>query len=117
MSEGRLKRGQVQGPRLTHGRIIDRSNPFKEECLPVGSLYIADLGYLDWGVIAARRAAGSYTLTRAQARTNYWTPEGKRLQLEALLPHQVGQTTERSRSGWEGSSTSDASPHRASPSR
>ena len=65
-----LKRGQVQGPRLTHGRIIDRSSPFKDEDLPVGSLYIADLGYLDWGGIAARRAAGSYTLTRAQARTN-----------------------------------------------
>jgi hypothetical protein len=63
--------------------------------LPVGSLYIADLGYLDWGGIAARRAAGSYTLTRAQARTNYWTPEGKPIQLDALLPQQVGQTTER----------------------
>ncbi len=56
----------------------------------MGSLYIADLGYLDWGGIAARRTAGSYTLTRAQARTLYWTPEGKPLQLEALLPQQVG---------------------------
>jgi hypothetical protein len=90
-----LKRGQLQGPRLTHGRIIDRSSPFKEDGLPVGSLYIADLGYLDWGAIAARRAAGSYTLTRAQARTLYWTPEGQPLPLDALLPQQVGQTTER----------------------
>ncbi len=64
-----LKRGQLQGPRLTDGRLSDRSSPFKETPLPVGSLYIADLGYLDWGSIAARRAAGSYTLTRAHART------------------------------------------------
>lgn len=76
------------------GRISDRSSPFKEDPLPAGSLYIADLGYLDWGTIAARRAAGSYTLTRAQARTLYWTTEGKPLQLDPLLPQQVGQTKE-----------------------
>lgn len=112
-----LKRGQLQGPRLTHGRTIDRSSPFKDECLPVGSLSIADLGYLDWGAIAARRAAGSYTLTRAQGRTRYWTAEGKPLQLEALLPQQVGQTHERSRPCREGSSASDAPAHRAGSSR
>lgn len=89
-----LKRGSLQGPKLTHGRTSDRSSPFKEEPLPVGSLYIADLGYVDWGCIAARRAAGSYTLTRAQSRTRYWTVEGKPLQLDALLPQQVGQTKE-----------------------
>src|SRR6266568_535784 len=89
-----LKRGSLQGPKLTHGHTSDRSSPFKEEPLPAGSLYIADLGYLDWGCIAARRAAGSYTLTRAQARTMYWTPEGKPLQLDPLLPQQVGQTNE-----------------------
>jgi hypothetical protein len=43
-----LKRGSLQGPQLTHGRTSDRSSPFKEELLPAGSLYIADLGYLDW---------------------------------------------------------------------
>ena len=90
-----LKRGSLQGPKLTDGRTSDRSSPFKEEPLPAGSLYIADLGYLDWGSIAARRAAGSYTLTRAQAKTRYWTPEGKPLQLDPLLPQQVGQTKER----------------------
>ena len=39
-----LKRGQLQGPRLTDGRTSDRSSPFKQEQLPAGSLYIADLG-------------------------------------------------------------------------
>jgi Transposase DDE domain len=90
-----LKRGQLHGPKLTHGRVSDRSSPFLEDALPAGSLYIADLGYLDWGRIATRRVAGSYTVTRAQARTRYWTPEGKPLKLDTLLPHQVGQTKER----------------------
>jgi hypothetical protein len=42
-----LKRGGLQGPCLTHGRVSDRSSPFKEDPLPEGSLYIADLGYVD----------------------------------------------------------------------
>jgi hypothetical protein len=49
--------------------MSDHLSPLKEEPLPAGSLYIADLGYVDWGSAAARRVAGSYTLTRAQART------------------------------------------------
>jgi hypothetical protein len=89
-----MKRGGLRGPKLTHGRVSDRLSPFKEEPLPAGSLYIADLGYVDWGCVAARRAAGSYTLTRAQARTRYWTPQGKPLKLDALLPVRVGQTKE-----------------------
>jgi Transposase DDE domain len=89
-----LKRGQLRGPCLTSGRTSDRSSPFKEEPLPTGSLYIADLGYVDWANVVARRAAGSYTLTRAPAKTLYWTPEGKRLKLENVLPRRVGQTKE-----------------------
>src|SRR5260370_31535678 len=89
-----LKRGGLQGPYLTHGRVGDRSSPFKEDPLPEGSLYIADLGYVNWGSVAARRATGSYTLTRAPAKTLYWTPDGKRLKLESVLPQRVGQTKE-----------------------
>ncbi len=89
-----LKAGQLQGPHLTHGRVSDRSSPFKEDPLPAGSLSMADLGYVDWGSVAARRAAGSYTLTRAPARTLYWTLEGKSLDLNSLLPQLVGQTKE-----------------------
>ena len=90
-----LKRGSLHGSKVTHGRTSDRSSPLKEELLPAGSLYIADLGYLDWGSIAVRRTTtGSYTLTRAQARTLYWTVEGDPLKLDPLLPRQVGQTKE-----------------------
>lgn len=84
-----LKRGQLRGPSLTSGRTSDRSSPFKEEALPAGSLYIADLGYIDWGNVVVRRAASSYTLMRAPARTLHWTPEGKRLNLASALPRRV----------------------------
>src|SRR5258708_25747442 len=77
MYAGNESEGVEPWPKLTHGRTSDRSSPFKEEPLPAGSLSIADLGYLDWASIAARRAAGSYTLTRAQARTRYWTEDGQ----------------------------------------
>src|SRR5258708_825668 len=89
-----LKRGQLRGPSLTSGRTGDRSSPLKEETLPTGSLYLADLGYVDWANVSARRTAGSYTLTRAPAKTVYWTPDGRRLQLESVLPQRVGQTKE-----------------------
>ena len=89
-----LKRGGLRGPGLTSGRTSDHFSPFNEEALPTGSLYIADLGYLSWARTMTRRAAGSYTLTRAPARTLFWTPAGKRVKLESLLPQRVGQTKE-----------------------
>src|SRR5947208_3178850 len=42
-----LKRGQVWGPKLTHGRTSDHQSPFKDESVPPGSLSINDLGYFD----------------------------------------------------------------------
>lgn len=87
-----LKRGQLRGPSLTSGRTDDRSSPFKQDLLEAGSLFVADLGYVDWTNVAVRRAAGSYTLTRAPAHTAYWTQDGQRLPLEKVLPQQVGES-------------------------
>ena len=85
-----IKRGQMWGPSLTNGRTSDRSSPFNEDALPIGSLYVADLGYFNLDRIVARRTAKSYTLTRPQSSTAFFTKEGKRLQLKAVLPQQVG---------------------------
>jgi hypothetical protein len=89
-----LTHGSLQGPGLTSGRTSDHLSPFNEDPLPEGSLYIADLGYASWAKVAARRAARSYTLTRAPARTMFWTPGGKRFKLEDRLPQRVGETNE-----------------------
>lgn len=89
------KRGPLRGPSLTSGRTDDRSRPFKEEALPTGSVSVADRGDVDWANVAARRAAGSDTLTRAPANTASWTPDGQRWQLERVRPQHGGQSEER----------------------
>ncbi|MBV9229360.1 MAG: IS4 family transposase [Chloroflexi bacterium] len=89
-----LKRGQIWGPSLTHGRTCDRSSPFNEDVLPEGSLYAADLGYFNLDRMVQRRAQKSYTLTRPQSSTAFFTTEGKRLHLKSVLPQRVGQSKE-----------------------
>src|SRR5258708_39962666 len=89
-----LKRGQIWGPSLTDGRTSDRSSPFNDESLPEGSLYVADLGYFNLDRMVQRRAERSYTLTRPQSSTAFFTPKGKRLLLKSVLPQRVGQTKE-----------------------
>jgi hypothetical protein len=89
-----LKRGQLWGPNLTDGRASDRSSPFNEVNLPAGSLYVADLGYFNLDRIVARRAANSYTLTRPQSRTVFFTQAGKRFDLKTVLPPRIGQFKE-----------------------
>ncbi len=37
--------GELQGPLLTDGRLADVKSPFKDEPIPAGSLFLADLGY------------------------------------------------------------------------
>ena len=89
-----LKRGQLWGPKLTDGRASDRRSPLTEEPIAPGSLSVKDLGYFNLEHIAARRAAGAYTLTRWQAGTALLTPEGKRLLLHKVVPQRVGQMKE-----------------------
>ena len=37
--------GQLEGPRLIDGRHSDNKSPFNDDELPVGGLYLADLGF------------------------------------------------------------------------
>jgi hypothetical protein len=89
-----LTRGRLWGPKLTAGRTSDRRSPFREEGLPLGSLYIADLGYFSVARFVERRQAGGYTLSRLQAGTALFTPQGEAIVLAWVLPQQVGQLKE-----------------------
>lgn len=89
-----LTRGHLSGPSLTDGRVSDQRSPFRQVGLPVGSLYIADLGYFDLDAAMERRKAGSYTLTRARSNTVFFTEQGQRLRLQSVLPPRVGQSKE-----------------------
>ena len=87
-----LKRGQVQGPKLTDGRPSDHASPFNDEEVEAGSLSIRDLGYFSLRQMAERRRARGYTLARLRAGTALFTPKGHRLRLDdVLLPQRVGQ--------------------------
>ena len=89
-----LRRGQVQGPVLTDGRTSERTSPLADEPVEAGSLYVADLGYFNLQMVAQRRQAGGYTLTRLQAGTALYSPQGQRLCLANVLPPRVGQLKE-----------------------
>lgn len=56
-----------------------------DEALGANSLSIADLGYFSLPRFVARREMGSYTLSRLQAGTALFTPEGEALCLELVL--------------------------------
>ncbi len=86
-----LKRGQVQGPKLSDGRTSGHASPFTDEAVEAGSLSIKDLGYFSLRQMAERRRAGGYTLARLRAGTALFTPKGKRLRLDDVpLPQRVG---------------------------
>ena len=40
-----LKRGRLDGPKLTDGRTSDHASPFNEQEVLPGSLHVEDLGY------------------------------------------------------------------------
>lgn len=89
-----LTRGCFWGPKLTAGRVADRSSPFSGESGAANSLFIADLGYFSVPRMVTRREAGGYTLSRLQARTALFTPQGEAICLQLVLPKQVGQCRE-----------------------
>ncbi len=90
-----LKRGRIQGPKLTAGRSSDQASPLSEEVVVPESLLIQDLGYFNLRQMACRHRAGGYSLTRLRVGTALFTPAGKRLQLDnMLLPQRVGQLKE-----------------------
>jgi hypothetical protein len=106
MSEAALKlfvqwdvlRGQVHGPQLCDARCNDHSSPFALEALPVGSLYLADLGFfglkrlqqLSQGAQAGKR----FFVSRLHARAGIYTHSGHRIELRGILPRQEGEARE-----------------------
>jgi hypothetical protein len=92
-----VRTGVVLGPHLTNGRTNDHHSPFAVEDLPVGSLYLADLGF--FGIerlsrIARAQGGKRYWVTRLRPHTHLYTRRGHRLDLAGLLPQQVGQVRE-----------------------
>ena len=89
-----LKRGRLDGPKLTDGRTSDHASPFNEQEVLPGSLHVEDLGYFSLERLAERRRAKAYSLTRYRAGTALYSTQGQRLQVEGVAPRRVGQMKE-----------------------
>ena len=89
-----LKRGRLDGPKLTDGRTSDHASPFNEQEVVPGSLQVEDLGYFSLERLAARRRAKAYSLTRYRAGTALYSTQGQRLQVQGVAPRRVGQMKE-----------------------
>jgi len=84
-----LSTGALYGPLLQAGRAQDRTTPLQPAPLPAGALRLADLGYFDLDVLAARSAEGSCWVTRWRAGTAlYEAATGARLDLVGFLRDQ-----------------------------
>jgi hypothetical protein len=80
LSDGRLSNLDLQ-PARAH----DHSAPMQSQLVEPGALRLADLGYLDLGLMAAEQAQGSYWLTRWQAHLKLYTADDQPLDLKRLL--------------------------------
>lgn len=80
--------GRLDGPYLASGRTHDRSVPGATAPLPVGSLWMGDLGLVTLARLQAIAAEGSYWLTRIKAQTHIETEDGQTWNQLSLLAEQ-----------------------------
>ncbi len=88
-----LTRGELAGPAPHAGRASDRATVAVGAALPVGALFIADLGYFSLPHLGALGAAGVYWLSRLQVQTAVFAADGQRLDLLGWLRQQATPPT------------------------
>ena len=80
-----LAGGRLEGPVLLAGRTQDKAGPLHTAPLPENALLLADLGFWSLGRLAEVTAQGAFWLSRLDAHTHVFTPEGTRLDLPRWL--------------------------------
>jgi Transposase DDE domain len=86
-----LKSGQLQGPRLSAGRVHELHGPLGEQELEPGSLYIADRGYWSLERLRCLNEQKVRFCQHPKANTVFWDRQGKRIDLLRVLPRTIGQ--------------------------
>jgi Transposase DDE domain len=86
-----LRSGALWGPKLTAGRVSDQNSPWNEDPLPRGSLYVADLGYLNLERFRTFGQGKIYFASRIKSHMVMADRQGKRINLLTALPQRVGQ--------------------------
>ena len=85
-----LLKGRLHGPYLQEGRRHELSSVLREQAMPPGSLWIADLGYWTLKWLRSLQAQGVFFLMRDIAGIVLWL-DGTRLDLLAVLPTVQGE--------------------------
>jgi DDE family transposase len=101
-SEGALKvtvrfdllGGQLHGPHVQPGRQHELRSVLREQQMPRGSLWLADLGYWTLKWLHHLQEQGVYFLLRYKPGIVLWDGQ-QRLDLLAVLPQQTGERLER----------------------
>jgi hypothetical protein len=86
--------GQLSQLVLQPGAAQDRDAPIQTTRLPPGALRLADLGYFSLPVLAELSGAGVYWLSRLQANTQLWMPDGQCCEQGTLLRGQAAPAWE-----------------------
>jgi hypothetical protein len=82
--------GQLEGPYLQAGRQHELRSVLREQDMPRGSLWIADLGYWTLKWLRSLSQQGVYFLLRYKVGIVLWAGK-QRLDLLTVLPKQVGE--------------------------
>ena len=88
-----LQGGQKQGPHVQAGRQHELRSVLREERMPPGCLWLADVGYWTLTWLRCLSQQGVYFLLRYKPGIVLWY-EQQRLDLLAVLPQQVGERLE-----------------------
>jgi hypothetical protein len=88
-----LLRGQLHGPHVQEGRRHELSSVLREQQMPKGSLWIADLGYWTLKWLRSLGQQGVYFLMRYKADIVLWHNH-ERLELLSILPSVIGERLE-----------------------
>lgn len=87
-------KGRLHGPYLQEGRRHELSSVLREQHMPAGSLWIADLGYWALKWLHQLNQDGVFFLMRYKAGIVLWAGK-QRLDLLAILPATPGQRLEQ----------------------
>lgn len=85
--------GRLEGPYLQEGRSPELWSVLREQEMPKGSLWIADLGYWSLRFLQSLNQRGVSFLMRLKDGIVVWS-QGKRVDVLALLPEEVGARVE-----------------------
>jgi hypothetical protein len=85
--------GQLEGPYLQEGRQHELHSVLRDQQMPAGSLWIADLGFWTLKWLRSLSKCGVYFLLRDKIGIVLWYQK-QRLDLLSVLPEQIGQRLE-----------------------